>query len=43
MSVIGEREGDVVSYPGSKRVEPKPQYVCPGRSNNRYSNNMIIR
>jgi hypothetical protein len=32
-----------VSYPSSKRVELKPPYVCPGCSNDMYSNNMIIR
>jgi hypothetical protein len=30
-----------LSYPGSKRVEPKPLYVCLGCSNHTYSNNMI--
>jgi hypothetical protein len=30
-------------YPCSKRVEPKPPYVCQGRSNHTYNNNMIIR
>jgi hypothetical protein len=32
-----------LSYPGSKRVEPKPPYVCPRCSNHTYSNNIIIR
>jgi hypothetical protein len=32
-----------LSYPDSKRVEPKSPYVCLGRSNHTYSNNMIIK
>jgi hypothetical protein len=36
MPIIGE-----VSYPSSKRAEPKPLYVCPGYSNHTYSNNML--
>jgi hypothetical protein len=37
------REEAFMSYLISKRVEPKPPYVRPGRSNHTYSNNMIIR
>jgi hypothetical protein len=37
------RDEAFMSYLISKRVEPKPPYVCPGRSNHTYSNNMIIR
>jgi hypothetical protein len=32
-----------IVIPRSKKVEPKPLYVCPGCSNHTYSNNMIIR
>jgi hypothetical protein len=33
----------MLSYPGCKRVELKPRYVCPGHSNHTYNNNTIIR
>jgi hypothetical protein len=35
--------GRELSYPGSKRAESKPLYVCPRYSNHTYSNNMINR
>jgi hypothetical protein len=36
-------KNSLLSYPDSKRVELKPPYVCLGRSNHTYNNNMIIK
>jgi hypothetical protein len=43
LHVVREFPDMFLSYPGSKRAESKPLYMCPGCSKHMYSNNMINR